>query len=127
MCAYCCVRQDFEGNEVEMAFSKNGKWLGEAFRVWREELAGRALFPHVLVKNCAVEFNFGQKEEPFYPPPEGYTFIQAVGLEDRTRGTVGPENKADCEVCVLHYCGCNSTLNPWVRFCSRYSYLSNKI
>ncbi|XP_017554903.1 heterogeneous nuclear ribonucleoprotein U-like protein 1 isoform X2 [Pygocentrus nattereri] len=93
---------DFDSSEeVEIAFSKNGKCLGVAYRVSKEELAGRALFPHVLVKNCAVEFNFGQKEEPFYPSPDGYTFIQAVRIEDRTRGTVGPENKADCEILMM--------------------------
>ncbi|XP_046875984.1 heterogeneous nuclear ribonucleoprotein U-like protein 1 isoform X1 [Hypomesus transpacificus] len=93
---------DFEnGEEVEMAFSKNGKWLDVAFRVSREELAGRALIPHVLVKNCAIEFNFGQKEEPFFPLPEGYTFIQDVKLEDRVRGTIGPVSKADCELLMM--------------------------
>ena len=85
-----------------MAFSKNGKWLDVAYRVSREELAGRALIPHVLVKNSAIEFNFGQKEEPFFPLPEGYTFIQDVKLEDRVRGTIGPASKADCEVSGTH-------------------------
>ncbi|XP_055799325.1 heterogeneous nuclear ribonucleoprotein U-like protein 1 isoform X2 [Salvelinus fontinalis] len=89
------------GEEVEMAFSKNGKWLDVAFRVPREELAERPLFPHVLVKNCAIEFNFGQKEEPFFPLPEGYTFIQNVPLENRMRGTIGPATKADCELLMM--------------------------
>ncbi|XP_076867260.1 heterogeneous nuclear ribonucleoprotein U-like protein 1 isoform X2 [Brachyhypopomus gauderio] len=93
---------DFESNEqVEIAFSKNGKWLGMCYNISFEELAGRPLFPHVLVKNCGVEFNFGQKEEPFYPQPEGYTFIQHVALEDRSRGTVGPATKADCEILMM--------------------------
>ncbi|XP_064208564.1 heterogeneous nuclear ribonucleoprotein U-like protein 1 [Anguilla rostrata] len=93
---------DFEGEEeVQMAFSKNGKWLGPCYSVNREELAGRPLFPHVLVKNCAIEFNFGQKEEPFFPLPEGYAFIQDVLLEDRARGTVGPATKADCEILMM--------------------------
>lgn len=82
---------------MDIAFSKNGKLLGSCYRVTQEELAGRALFPHVLVKNCAVEFNFGQKE-PFFPQPEGFTFLQDVPLADRIRGTVGPANKAECEV-----------------------------
>uniref|UniRef100_A0A4W4G2G6 SAP domain-containing protein n=1 Tax=Electrophorus electricus TaxID=8005 RepID=A0A4W4G2G6_ELEEL len=93
---------DFDSNEaVEIAFSKNGKWLGVAFQASKEELAGGTLFPHVLVKNCAVEFNFGQKGESYFPSPEEYTFIQAVGIEDRTRGTIGPANKADCEILMM--------------------------
>lgn len=95
----CSFVQDFEsGDQVQVAFSKNGKWLGPCYRISREELAGRPLFPHILVKNCAIEFNFGQKEEPYFPPPEGYTFIQDLALQDRSRGTVGPVTKAECEV-----------------------------
>lgn len=81
-----------------MAFSKNGVSLGVGFRMSKEALAGRALFPHVLVKNCAVEFNFGQKPEPYFPPPEGYTYIHNVSMENKTRGTVGPASKSECEV-----------------------------
>ncbi|KAK3508762.1 hypothetical protein QTP70_004239 [Hemibagrus guttatus] len=93
---------DFEsGEQVEMAFSKNGKWLGPCYRISREELAGRPLFPHILVKNCAIEFNFGQKEEPYFPPPEGYTFIQELELQNRNRGTVGPATKAECEILMM--------------------------
>lgn len=81
-----------------MAYSKNGKWLGTCYSISREELAGRPLFPHILVKNCAIEFNFGQREEPYFPAPEGYTFIQELPLQDRSRGTVGPATKGECEV-----------------------------
>ncbi|KAI2664321.1 Heterogeneous nuclear ribonucleoprotein U-like protein 1 [Labeo rohita] len=93
---------DFESSEqVEMGFSKNGKSLGPCFHVSREELAGRALFPHVLVKNCAVEFNFGQREEPFFPQPEGFTFLQDIHLDERVRGTLGPANKSECEILMM--------------------------
>lgn len=81
-----------------MGYSKNGVSLGVAFRTTKEALAGRALFPHVLVKNCAVEFNFGQKSAPYFPPPEGYTYIHNLEMEDKIRGTKGPATKADCEV-----------------------------
>uniref|UniRef100_A0A3P9PWT2 Heteroous nuclear ribonucleoprotein U like 1 n=1 Tax=Poecilia reticulata TaxID=8081 RepID=A0A3P9PWT2_POERE len=93
---------DFEsGDEVTMGFSKNGVNLGVAFRTTKEELAGRALFPHVLVKNCAVEFNFGQKREPYFPPEEGYTFFHDLPMEDKIRGTKGPANKSECEILMM--------------------------
>ncbi|XP_042269741.1 heterogeneous nuclear ribonucleoprotein U-like protein 1 [Thunnus maccoyii] len=93
---------DFDtGNEVEMGFSKNGVWLGVAFRTTKEALAGRALFPHVLVKNCAVEFNFGQKREPYFPPPEGYTYIHNIEMDDKIRGTKGPASKSECEILMM--------------------------
>ncbi|XP_014328605.1 heterogeneous nuclear ribonucleoprotein U-like protein 1 isoform X2 [Xiphophorus maculatus] len=93
---------DFESSdEVTMGFSKNGVNLGVAFRTTKEALAGRALFPHVLVKNCAVEFNFGQKREPYFPPEEGYTFFHDVPMEDKIRGTKGPANKSECEILMM--------------------------
>ncbi|XP_036981052.1 heterogeneous nuclear ribonucleoprotein U-like protein 1 [Acanthopagrus latus] len=93
---------DFDsGDEVEMGYSKNGVSLGVAFRTTKEALAGRALFPHVLVKNCAVEFNFGQKSAPYFPPPEGYTYIHNLEMEDKIRGTKGPATKAECEILMM--------------------------
>uniref|UniRef100_A0A4W6CJU7 Heteroous nuclear ribonucleoprotein U like 1 n=1 Tax=Lates calcarifer TaxID=8187 RepID=A0A4W6CJU7_LATCA len=93
---------DFDsGDEVEMGYTKNGVWLGVAFRTTKEALAGRALFPHVLVKNCAVEFNFGQRREPYFPAPEGYTYIHNLGMEDKIRGTKGPSSKSECEILMM--------------------------
>uniref|UniRef100_A0A674IA57 Heteroous nuclear ribonucleoprotein U like 1 n=1 Tax=Terrapene triunguis TaxID=2587831 RepID=A0A674IA57_9SAUR len=93
---------DFEcGEEVEMSFMKNGKWLGVAYRARKEALGGQALFPHVLVKNCAIEFNFGQREDTYFPVPPGFTFIQHVPLAERIRGTIGPKCKAECEILMM--------------------------
>ncbi|XP_049431557.1 heterogeneous nuclear ribonucleoprotein U-like protein 1 [Epinephelus fuscoguttatus] len=93
---------DFDsGDEVEISYSKNGVSLGVAFRTTKEALAGRALFPHVLVKNCAVEFNFGQKRQPYFPPPEGYTYIHDLGMENKIRGTKGPASKSECEILMM--------------------------
>uniref|UniRef100_A0A8C3USM5 Heterogeneous nuclear ribonucleoprotein U like 1 n=1 Tax=Catharus ustulatus TaxID=91951 RepID=A0A8C3USM5_CATUS len=95
---------DFEaGDSVELSFLKNGRWQGPAFRVPRSALRGRALFPHVLLKNCAVEFNFGQRA-PLGTPgtlPPGYCFIQQLPPAHRERGTRGPRSKAECEILMM--------------------------
>nr|KAF6289925.1 heterogeneous nuclear ribonucleoprotein U like 1 [Pipistrellus kuhlii] len=93
---------DFEcGNDVELSFTKNGKWMGIAFRIQKEALGGQALYPHVLVKNCAVEFNFGQRAEPYCSVLPGFTFIQHLPLSERIRGTVGPKTKSECEILMM--------------------------
>ncbi|XP_067877706.1 heterogeneous nuclear ribonucleoprotein U-like protein 2 isoform X2 [Heterodontus francisci] len=92
---------NFDGEQVELSFSKNGVCLGVAFTVSKDSLGERALFPHILSKNCAVECNFGHKEEPFFPIPEEYTLVQSVPLEERVRGAVGPKAKDACEVILM--------------------------
>uniref|UniRef100_A0A8C9EB09 B30.2/SPRY domain-containing protein n=1 Tax=Phocoena sinus TaxID=42100 RepID=A0A8C9EB09_PHOSS len=94
--------EDFEcGNDVELSFTKNAKWMGTAFRIQKGALGGQALYPHVLVKNCAVEFNFGQRAELYCSVLPGYTFIQHLPLSERIRGTVGPKSKAECEILMM--------------------------
>lgn len=72
-----------------------------AFRINKESLADRALLPHVLCKNCVVELNFGQKEEPFFPPPEEFVFIHAVPVEERVRTAVPAKTIEECEVILM--------------------------
>uniref|UniRef100_A0A8C5QFA1 Heteroous nuclear ribonucleoprotein U like 1 n=1 Tax=Leptobrachium leishanense TaxID=445787 RepID=A0A8C5QFA1_9ANUR len=93
---------DFETHsDVEMSFSKNGQPLGMAYRVRRETLGTNALFPHVLVKNCSVEFNFGQRAEPFCSIVPGFTFLQQVPPFERVRGSLPPKNKGECEIVMM--------------------------
>lgn len=93
---------DFEvRGDIEISFSKNGRYLGTAFRVSRGSVGNQALFPHVLVKNCCVEFNFGQKTESFCSIPPGFTFIQHVPHFEKIRGTEAPKNKGECEILMM--------------------------
>ncbi|KAM4020940.1 heterogeneous nuclear ribonucleoprotein U-like protein 1 [Anomaloglossus baeobatrachus] len=93
---------DFEvRGDIEISFSKNGRHFGTAFRVSRGSVGNQAFFPHILVKNCCVEFNFGQRDESFCDCPPGFTFIQKVAALDRIRGTEPPKNKAECEILMM--------------------------
>ena len=93
--AYCL--QDMTVEPVIISFSKNGEDLGTCFSVEKSELNGAALFPHILSKNTEVTMNFGQ-DLPQFPVSEGYIFIEHIPEEERTRGSLPPKEKEDCQV-----------------------------
>lgn len=101
--------QDFDGDVVTMAFTVNGEMQGIAYNITHSDLQDRALFPHILSKNTKFKCNFGV-ENPWFPPPEDYTFVAHVPFDQRVSGAKRPEKREDCEVpfsCILeviHLC-----------------------
>lgn len=90
-------------NDVVLSYTLNGKDLGTAFSIPKEELGDKALFPHVLSKNCTFTCNFGQEKPWSEEILEGYTVVGNVDLETSTPGPRRPETKQDCEVLMM--CG----------------------
>ncbi|XP_038642171.1 heterogeneous nuclear ribonucleoprotein U-like protein 1 isoform X2 [Scyliorhinus canicula] len=119
----CLVNFD-AGEDVEMSYTKNGRWLGVAFRVKKMALGGQPLFPHVLTKNCAIEFNFGQNA-PWCRLPDGFTYIEHVPVDERMPGTIGPRTKSECEILMMvglpaagktTWAITHAARNPWKKY-----------
>lgn len=88
---------------MEISYTVNGESHGVAFTISKEELNSRPLFPHISTKNCRFEVNFGQKEEPWFQPLEGYEWVSKVPVESRVRGAAAPSNRGECEMIMM--CG----------------------
>ncbi|EFX67686.1 hypothetical protein DAPPUDRAFT_261186 [Daphnia pulex] len=87
-----------EKESVELSFSVNGETQGVAFTLPGEELNGRALFPHILTKNCRFEVNFGQKEEPWFLPTEGYEWPSKIQQKTNETGTEMTEQELEAVI-----------------------------
>lgn len=57
------VYLDLESSPCVIEYTVNGESQGPAFEFNKEDLDGKALFPHVLSKNLAFTVNFGQREK----------------------------------------------------------------
>lgn len=89
-------------NTVELSYTLNGKELGSAFSISKEELGDKPLFPHILSKNCTFVCNFGQ-EEAWCECIPSYIPVGNVELNNRVAGPRRPNGRADCEVIMM--CG----------------------
>ncbi|KAM4017520.1 heterogeneous nuclear ribonucleoprotein U-like protein 2 [Anomaloglossus baeobatrachus] len=92
---------NLDADPVEISFSKNGTDLGQAFDVPKSTLGEEALLPHILCKGCTFQVNFGQKEEPWHPPSEGFSFVKDVQSEDLKRTPLPPSGAEECEVLLM--------------------------
>ena len=93
----CCINLD--SNPRVVLFTKNGKYLGVAFRLGAEA-SGKAFFPHITVKNMRLTVNFGQYE-PYFPPLQGFSFISRLPPQCLQRGSAGPVSRSACEVIMM--------------------------
>ena len=93
----CCV--DLDANPRVVLFTKNGRYLGVAFRLGAES-NGQTFFPHVTVKNMRLAINFGQLE-PHSPPLQGFSLISRVPPQNLERGSTGPASRHDCEIIMM--------------------------
>ncbi|KAB5565460.1 hypothetical protein PHYPO_G00241820 [Pangasianodon hypophthalmus] len=90
-----------DGGETELSFSKNGRFLGVAFRLSGSTLAGRALYPHVLCKNCSVSLNLDSQGVTWYPGPPGYCPLPMLPSALRPQAPLPPSHRKDCEVLMM--------------------------
>ncbi|KAF5897589.1 heterogeneous nuclear ribonucleoprotein U-like protein 2, partial [Clarias magur] len=90
-----------DGRETELSFSKNGRVLGVAFRLADFTLAGRALYPHVLCKNCSVSLNLDSQGGTWYPGPPGYCPLPELVSVHRTQAPLSPSHRKECEVLMM--------------------------
>ncbi|XP_040265561.1 heterogeneous nuclear ribonucleoprotein U-like protein 2 isoform X2 [Bufo bufo] len=92
---------NLEADPVEISFSKNGTDLGQAFIVAKSSLGEQALLPRILCKGCTFQVNFGQKEEPWHQPPDGFSFLKEFQSEDLTRTPIPPKTAEECQVLLM--------------------------
>ncbi|UYV64342.1 HNRNPU, partial [Cordylochernes scorpioides] len=96
-----------DSDPVEISFAKNGMHQGIAYTIPKEELAGEALYPHILSKNMFMEINFGQEKGKEYnklpPNYEDYVMIGKLPLDKRVRAPKEPQDSSECEVIMM--CG----------------------
>ncbi|XP_064089255.1 heterogeneous nuclear ribonucleoprotein U-like protein 1 [Macrobrachium nipponense] len=77
---------DMDSNPVTMSFSVNGRNFGKCYEVSHRSLQGKALFPHILTKNCTFKVNFGS-ERPSFRLKSRYRFVGQIPLvEERCWG-----------------------------------------
>jgi hypothetical protein len=76
-----CFYEIYYIQDGVISFTKNGRPLGEAFRL-PQPLRGQVLYPAICLKNAEMGFNFGSdlKGTPFkFAPPQGYTALALAG------------------------------------------------
>ncbi|KAG8231801.1 hypothetical protein J437_LFUL012077 [Ladona fulva] len=124
---------DMDSNPIHISFAVNGHWQGNAYDIPKDNLEGKALFPHILSKNCAFECFFGtgpcikqegettKPAEPFLGPNQSHASYVPIGTLEpslRVAGPKRPEKRGDCEAIMmvgLPACGKTTWANEWAK------------
>ena len=93
----CCI--DLDATPRAILFTKNGNYLGVAFRLGPES-NGQTFFPHVTVKNMRLAINFGQFQA-YFPPLQGFCLLSCMPPQYLERGSVGPLSREECEIIMM--------------------------
>ncbi|CDW56940.1 heterogeneous nuclear ribonucleoprotein U [Trichuris trichiura] len=115
---------DFGSGSI--AFCKNGQSLGTAFNLKNDCFSTKLLFPSFTARNVKFEVNFGHLEKPWFPLPEGFSFINDVHVTDRCRGPLPAASKEDCIVIMmigLPGCGKSTWVKSFILKSPEYRWL----
>ncbi|XP_076662536.1 uncharacterized protein LOC143365844 [Halictus rubicundus] len=103
-----CYLDATSEDNIVLSYTVNGKDQGTAFNITKSELCDKALFPHILSKNCSFACNFGQENPWAEEVLEGYMSIGNMDSQSKIPGPRRPTKKEECEVilmCGLPACG----------------------
>uniref|UniRef100_A0A5S6QJD8 B30.2/SPRY domain-containing protein n=1 Tax=Trichuris muris TaxID=70415 RepID=A0A5S6QJD8_TRIMR len=112
---------DFDVGKI--SFCLNGQSLGAAFDLNDSCSLAKPLFPSFTARNVKFEVNFGHLEKPWFPLPEGFSFINDVPLSDRCRGPLPAPSKEACTVLMmigLPGCGKSTWVNSFISSTPEY-------
>ena len=90
---------DLDANPKAMFFMVNGQYLGVAFR-FTNELAGKAVYPHVACKNMKFKVNFGQ-HPPSHPLTSNFRMMQSLTAEELVSPKPGPRKAEEAEMIMM--------------------------
>ena len=90
---------DLEANPKAIFFSKNGQYLGVAFRLG-PEADGKVFYPHITMKNMRCMVNFGS-QNPLYSVAQGFSMMEWLPGQQLVRAPLGPQNREDCEIIMM--------------------------
>lgn len=91
---------DLEAEPIVMSFTVNGESQDDAFEIPHSTLGEKALFPHILTKNCSFKVNFGS-EDPWVTTLSSHTYVGHIPQQDRVLGGQGPATREEAEVIML--------------------------